>query len=173
VTRVNITVAAKYTIEFQTTVYPHPASSPSQIHLSIVSFQFSQIRPLQLDAMSRYSWVILVVIFASLYLSFASYLPSDQKHPTDTELQYMRPHSLGHGYTFDPRDGWQTVNVSNLSYKYTSPRSPNIRSATKIIPQRTSHKNNNLVNKADLKGIKNVIKNLVGKGKAMPVTITW
>jgi hypothetical protein len=123
--------------------------------------------------MGRYSWVFLVVIFASLYLSFASYLPSDQKHPTATELQYMRPHSLGHGYTFDPRDGWQTVNVSNLSYKY-SPRSPNIRRTKKIIPQHTSHKGNNLVNNIDIKGtVKNAFHSITGKGKATSVTITW
>jgi hypothetical protein len=119
--------------------------------------------------MSRYSCVILVVIFASLYLSFASYLPSDQKHPTE----YTRPHSLGRGYTFDPRDGWQTVNVSNLSYKY-SPRSPNIRRTKKIIPQHTPHKGNNLVNNIDIKGaVKNAFNSITGKGKATSVTITW
>jgi len=125
--------------------------------------------------MIRYSWVILVVIFASLYLSFASYLPSDQKHSTATEPQYTRPHSLGRGYTFDPRDGWQTVNVSNLSYKY-SPRSPNTRRTTKItgIPQHTSHKGNNLVNNIDIKGaVKNAFKSITGKGRPTSVTITW
>jgi hypothetical protein len=124
--------------------------------------------------MSRYSWVILVVIFASLYLSFASFLPSDQqKHPTATEHQYTRPHSLGRGYTFDPRDGWQTVNVSNLSYKY-SPRSPNIRRTKKIFPQHTSHKGNNLVNNIDIKGaVKNAFNSITGKGKPTSVTITW
>lgn len=122
--------------------------------------------------MSHYSCVILVVIFASLYLSFASYLPSDQKHPTATELQYTRPHSLGHGYAFDPRDGWQAVNVSNLAYKY-SPRSPDIR-RSKIIPQHTSHKNNNLVNNIDIKGaVKNAFNSITGIGKATSVTITW
>ncbi len=123
--------------------------------------------------MSRYSWVILVVTFASLYLSFASYLPSDQKHPTATELQYRRPHSLGRGYTFDPRDGWQTVNVSNLSYKYTSPRPPDIRRTTKIAPHHTSHKSNNLLNDVDVKEIKNAFNSISGTGSAIPVTITW
>jgi hypothetical protein len=141
----------------------------------IVSFKvfIETAKPLQLDAMSRYSWVILVVIFASLYLSFASYLPSDQNHPMATEHQYTRPHSLGRGYTFDPKDGWQTVNVSNLSYKY-SPRSPNIRRTKKIRPQYISHKGNNLVNKIDIKGtVKNAFNSITGKGKPTSVTITW
>lgn len=119
--------------------------------------------------MSRYSWVILVVIFASVYLALASYLPGDQKDPTSTELKYTRTHSLGRGYTFDPRDGWQTVNVSNLPYKY-SPRSPDIRRTAKIIPQHTSH--NGLANKVK-ETVKYVFKSPIGKGKPVPVTITW
>ncbi|KAK7695478.1 hypothetical protein QCA50_000114 [Cerrena zonata] len=34
------------------------------------------------------------------------------------EARYTRAHSLGDNYQFDPRDGWQTVNASNLQYKY-------------------------------------------------------
>lgn len=34
------------------------------------------------------------------------------------EARYSRAHSLGDNYQFDPRDGWQTVNASNLAYKY-------------------------------------------------------
>ena len=36
------------------------------------------------------------------------------------ERRYTTPHSLGDNYTFDPRDGWQTVNTSNLLYKYSN-----------------------------------------------------
>ncbi|KAI9512162.1 hypothetical protein F5148DRAFT_51988 [Russula earlei] len=81
--------------------------------------------------MNRYSWAIVVVIFASLYMAFASYLPSEQKSPTATEHEYAKAHSLGSGYSFDPKDGWQTVNVSNLSYKH-SPRSLDIRGIPKV-----------------------------------------
>ena len=34
------------------------------------------------------------------------------------ERRYTTPHSLGDNYIFDPRDGWQTVNTTNLLYKY-------------------------------------------------------
>ncbi|KAI0750904.1 hypothetical protein C8Q80DRAFT_1268213 [Daedaleopsis nitida] len=37
------------------------------------------------------------------------------------ERRYTTPHSLGDNYVFDPRDGWQTVNTTNLDYKYTPP----------------------------------------------------
>lgn len=32
--------------------------------------------------------------------------------------KYTRAHSLGDNYNFDARDGWKTVNVTNLEYKY-------------------------------------------------------
>lgn len=35
------------------------------------------------------------------------------------EARYSRAHSLGDDYHFDPRDGWQVVNASNLDYKYS------------------------------------------------------
>ncbi|KAJ6515989.1 hypothetical protein C8R45DRAFT_226370 [Mycena sanguinolenta] len=36
--------------------------------------------------------------------------------------RYTQPHSLGNSYLFDPRDGWQSFNATNLQYKY--PREP-------------------------------------------------
>ncbi|KAI0638282.1 hypothetical protein C8Q77DRAFT_1090338 [Trametes polyzona] len=36
------------------------------------------------------------------------------------ERRYTTPHSLGANYVFDPRDGWETVNTTNLLYKYSS-----------------------------------------------------
>ncbi|KAI0335561.1 hypothetical protein GY45DRAFT_1240357 [Cubamyces sp. BRFM 1775] len=37
------------------------------------------------------------------------------------ERKYTTPHSLGKGYVFHPRDGWETVNMTNLLYKYSTP----------------------------------------------------
>ncbi|TFK94702.1 hypothetical protein K466DRAFT_593356 [Polyporus arcularius HHB13444] len=39
------------------------------------------------------------------------------------ERRYTRAHSLGDNYVFDPRDGWETVNTTNLAYKYNHARS--------------------------------------------------
>lgn len=35
-----------------------------------------------------------------------------------SESKYSKAHSLGDSYAFDPRDGWQHVNVTDLRYKY-------------------------------------------------------
>lgn len=35
------------------------------------------------------------------------------------ERRYTTPHSLGNSYQFDPRDGWESVNITNLQYKYS------------------------------------------------------
>ena len=40
------------------------------------------------------------------------------------ERRYSTPHSLGDNYVFDPRDGWQTVNTTNLLYKYAPRATP-------------------------------------------------
>jgi hypothetical protein len=129
----------------------------------------------QFDIMGRYSsrWAIVGVMLASLYVAFASYLPSDQKHPTPTKLKYARAHSLGNGYTFDPRDGWQTVNVSNLSYKH-GPRSPGIGKTPKITTVATKHSSHNPLEYGKLKSaIKGLFKGLIGKGEVVKVTTTW
>jgi len=132
--------------------------------------------------MSRYSWVVVVVIFASLYLAFASHLPNHQKQPTATELKYSRAHSLGGGYTFDPGDGWQTVNISNLSYEY-GPHSPNSRRTTKAysshgaLPNKvkaaTSHPLHDAIPKKVTGIMKTVLNGLKGLGKPETVTTTW
>jgi len=143
--------------------------------------------------MSRYSWVLGAVIFASLYLAFASHLPSHQKHPTSTELKYTRAHSLGSGYAFDPRDGWQTVNVSNLAYKYNRPRSPNFRriakTGTPYLPHGTvTHKVKTATPHASpdtfpkkvtnkviqvTSAVKNIWEGFKGIGEPSKVIVTW
>lgn len=35
------------------------------------------------------------------------------------ERRYSTPHSLGDSYQFHPRDGWESVNITNLQYKYS------------------------------------------------------
>ncbi|KAI9063134.1 hypothetical protein FKP32DRAFT_1592606 [Trametes sanguinea] len=35
------------------------------------------------------------------------------------ERKYTTPHSLGEGYVFSARDGWETVNMTDLMYKYS------------------------------------------------------
>jgi hypothetical protein len=56
----------------------------------------------------------IVTILGSMV--FASQPPSLPR--TITESRYSTAHSLGDDYIFDPRDGWQSANVTNLQYKY-------------------------------------------------------
>lgn len=85
--------------------------------------------------------------------------------------RYHKAHSLGDNYEFDPRDGWQVANVTNLQYKYRrdhevpgarrrSPESDNVPRAAKGVG-------------GALKGILSSLKGLVGIGKPERVTITW
>ncbi|KAH9179898.1 Non-catalytic module family EXPN protein [Lactarius sanguifluus] len=112
--------------------------------------------------MSLYS-LVTVLLLASLYVTSASYLPSQRAPPTVTEFKYSRAHSLESGYNFDPRDGWQPVNISNLSYKYGPSRPPKVHRPTKSISKF----------KSILDPLTNVLKGLKGIGKPEKVTITW
>lgn len=100
------------------------------------------------------------------------------------ESKYTKPHSLGDTYNFDPRDGWHSVNVTNLQYKY--PRSSS--SSEAAFDSRGSSGVENMgggstqeprsSNKRSIgdtiKGaVNDVLKGLKGIGSPEPVTITW
>ena len=106
--------------------------------------------------------LVIVLLYTSLYLVSASYLPSQRAPPTVAELKYSKAHSLQSGYNFDPRDGWQPVNISNLSYKH-GPSHINGHRPTKSISKF----------KSILAPLTNVLKGLKGIGKPEKVTITW
>ncbi|KAF9482497.1 hypothetical protein BDN70DRAFT_875068 [Pholiota conissans] len=76
-----------------------------------------------------------------------------------SESKYATAHSLGDGYNFDPRDGWQSVNITNLDYKYKR------HSETDL--------DGRGVGNAIVKVVGDVVKGLKGLGKPVPVTITW
>ncbi|KJA29959.1 hypothetical protein HYPSUDRAFT_126488 [Hypholoma sublateritium FD-334 SS-4] len=81
-----------------------------------------------------------------------------------SESKYTVAHSLGDDYTFDPRDGWQAVNVTNLEYKY--------QSRTGKFPQRRAKKSKSALGDA-IDAVKNIWKGLKAFGTTEPVTITW
>lgn len=65
--------------------------------------------------------------FSCFALSLAGCLSGASAREIDAgrmalERKYTTAHSLGNNYVFDPRDGWQTVNTTNLGYKYDTPR---------------------------------------------------
>lgn len=82
-----------------------------------------------------------------------------------SESKYTVAHSLGDDYTFDPRDGWQAVNVTNLEYKY--------QSRTEQFPQRRAKKSKSALGDAIGGVVKDIWKGLKAFGTTEPVTITW
>ncbi|KAH7916205.1 hypothetical protein BJ138DRAFT_1176072 [Hygrophoropsis aurantiaca] len=132
---------------------------------------------------------LLVIVFFRFSLPLAEGAILNVSPPNDT-LHGLREHSTENIHEFDPRDGWQTVNITNLHYKYSrvSPQSGAITNNTKL-PQRPSGR---LLKKpaaprvsqmkpepkkngigATVKGLVHDIASMVGLGPSQPVTITW
>jgi hypothetical protein len=100
------------------------------------------------------------------------------------ESKYTRAHSLDNNYSFDPRDGWQNISVTNLRYKYRRQEEPDLEPAGDLrsnsrLENRSKKKANNAPNNKG--GLGRVIAGVVagvwaglkGLGKPEPVTITW
>jgi hypothetical protein len=67
-----------------------------------------------------------LLFFTTLFLCASTLLPIHVSAGSAIpRTHYTKPHSLGTSYKFDPRDGWETTNVTNLQYKYK--RSGNTR----------------------------------------------
>jgi hypothetical protein len=62
------------------------------------------------------SFAAVGVSFLSSVLATAVDLSGMQD---DSRLRYTRAHSLGDDYAFDARDGWTTLNVTDMQYKYS------------------------------------------------------
>ncbi|KAI0269169.1 hypothetical protein BC834DRAFT_615354 [Gloeopeniophorella convolvens] len=114
------------------------------------------------------SFIITVALFTSLCSAATTYLPEHRGLTSAAELKYSRAHSLGRHYSFDERDGWQTVNVSNLAYKYES-RALDVQKTAKRTPKTASKSLTDSVKDT----VKNALKGLKGIGKAEDVIITW
>lgn len=74
-------------------------------------------------------------------------------------------HSLGDGYQFDPRDGWEVVNTTDLPYKYHN------ENAGKL-----SNDSANLKRRGMLEGALGKIEEFlgcIGVGKPRKAIITW
>ncbi|KAJ7699977.1 hypothetical protein B0H17DRAFT_1048014 [Mycena rosella] len=87
--------------------------------------------------------------------------------------KYTRSHSFGDSYTFDPRDGWQTFNASNLQYKY---RRDSPKDDKKDVPKKTTLAKLALPFKQAFsiaQSLGTVLNGLKGMGKPQPVIATW
>ncbi|GBE79566.1 predicted protein [Sparassis crispa] len=104
------------------------------------------------------------------------------------ERRYSTAHTLAPNYQFDPRDGWQTVNVTNLQYKYAREnqdegyvgermlerrvtKKPTAKTSSASKPKSTSASKSSSGGVVD--SLSKVVQSLKAIGSAQPVTITW
>jgi len=100
-----------------------------------------------------------------------------------SEGKYTKAHSLGNHYSFDPRDGWQSINVTNLQYKYRRQEelgqdltgdlkdSSSLESRAKNVHKAPHHTGG--LGQVIAGVVADVWKGLKGLGRPEPVTITW
>ncbi|KAF7790900.1 hypothetical protein EIP86_001858 [Pleurotus ostreatoroseus] len=102
------------------------------------------------------------------------------------EARYAHAHSLGDSYQFDPRDGWEAVNITDLQYKYAreddelyepdEDDTDNVEEDDDQDPDQHEHLNalERRTSKNSTKTVKTtMIDTIKGVGKSEPVTITW
>ena len=104
------------------------------------------------------------------------------------ESRYTKAHSLDDSYSFDPRDGWQSINATNLQYKYRRQEEPDPDSTGDLRGNSPSLVNRSKKNvqtaqypphKAVGLGyviagvVADISKGLKGLGKPQPAIITW
>lgn len=65
-----------------------------------------------------YTSVVLCVLLSVLCLYSSSATATQGTVHAISKAKYTRAHSLSDDYHFDPRDGWEKVNVTNMPYKY-------------------------------------------------------
>ena len=103
-----------------------------------------------------------------------------------SESKYTKAHSLDNNYSFDPRDGWQSINVTNLQYKYRRQEepdldltgdlrgnSPGLENRSKKKKVHTAPHGTGGLGQAIAGVVANIWEGLKGLGKPEPVTITW
>ena len=110
----------------------------------------------------------LVTILGSMV--FASHPPSLPR--TITESRYSTAHSLGDDYVFDPRDGWQSANVTNLQYKYGRSLADEEPGEGAILKQRKSPTLGDTISIVT-GSLKKALEGLKGLGKPEDAVITW
>ncbi|KAG2369906.1 hypothetical protein BDR07DRAFT_324497 [Suillus spraguei] len=116
---------------------------------------------------------------------------------TDTrgvrDNRYAKAHYLPESHSFDPRDGWEPVNISNLNYKYLASshkdhsfhralrRSSQNNTSVGIRTSKYKEKNAKTSNTTTTTGflgtvvssLASIFAGCIGKGPSEGVTITW
>lgn len=107
------------------------------------------------------------------------------------DSRYAKAHYLPESHSFNPRDGWEPVNISNLNYKYLASshkdhsfhralrRSPQNDTSAGLRTYREKHaKTSNTTTTTGFLGtvvssLASIFAGCMGKGPSEGVTITW
>lgn len=114
--------------------------------------------------MKPFSTILLALIsVASLLPSVTPLSVHSPTRATVPETKYSRAHHLDDSYAFDPRDGWETINVAARGYNSTVSQLGKRAAKNKVVKSTTG----------GLDTLKKVLKGMVGIGEPDPVKITW
>ncbi|KAF8631561.1 hypothetical protein AX15_002315 [Amanita polypyramis BW_CC] len=119
---------------------------------------------------------VLLLLFLVLLAPALVIEDIQSKPPALQRSRYSKAYSLGDSYNFDPRDGWQFVNISNRAYKDNQIQAQYLNSRDYKNPQRGNKpKGTKQEGLADhfANFLDDVFRRLKGLGSFTPVTITW
>ncbi|KAF9534815.1 hypothetical protein CPB83DRAFT_755063 [Crepidotus variabilis] len=116
--------------------------------------------------------IALCIYYFVLLLAYLGRSTTATRTPSSQNLaaaKYSTAHSLGDGYQFDPRDGWEAINMTDLQYKYKrSPGHSGTHDSSKSHKPGIAH-----IGKIVASSVDRIFKGLKGIGKPEPVIITW
>lgn len=102
-----------------TAVSPPQARHSTCLHSRRPQAGLSLLCSFLVSTMHTFKPISLLVSAAFLFVPlFQITEASDLRNMDSLEARYARAHSLGNNYHFRARDGWMTVNVTDLQYKY-------------------------------------------------------
>ncbi|KAF8592774.1 hypothetical protein K439DRAFT_1643769 [Ramaria rubella] len=123
--------------------------------------------------------IVMLSLSFLLPISANTLHTSSHSHSSGNISHYAHAHSYSSVYTFHKRDGWETVPVSDLSYKYVKPQvvhniTPAYDSRGKVERRSRAAKNQKDGSSAIGRTVQHVVDaTLKGIGKIEQVTITW
>jgi hypothetical protein len=136
-------------------------------------------------------WLATIFIIQVLASLVDAAIINNTKTRGVEDNQYDKAHYLPESHSFDQRNGWQAITISNLNYKYHASghkdRSfhealrPSSLSKTPSSVHASQFKDNETAGKTSSTGVlrtvvrslASVFAGLVGKGSPQGVTITW
>lgn len=127
--------------------------------------------------MVQLSLITFVALSVSPFIAFSAsgqaVAPGRGTVHASTKSRYSRAHSLGDSYQFHERDGWQSVNITDMDYKYNKPLEKRGKKGKHSSKPPHGSKGNSGLGGAINHILGDVWNGLKAIGEPEPVTITW